>query len=134
MRRLIFTFLAFGLAAPLGCSGSSTSGGSEGQTLVGKWEPIGSTTLPAGTVVEFTADGKIQMHVDADGKQISKTLGTYSVAGDKLTLSGDRGGKTDTETMTIKVLTADSIVLVEPSGKEVPGTIVAKTWLSTTYA
>jgi uncharacterized protein (TIGR03066 family) len=87
--------------------------------LVGKWKLKSSDEeLPPGMVVEFTKGGKIIITGLMQGKTVS-TKGTYKRDGKKLTMTGKTpSGKEQTETRTIKSLTAKELVLVDFDGKK----------------
>jgi uncharacterized protein (TIGR03066 family) len=114
------------MVAIAGCSSSSTTapgGGGDskgGATVVGKWTPEGegAQTLPPGSFMEFTADGKIVMNLKLMDKVQTMDMGTYKVEGDKIHFSTKKGTKEEKETNTIKSLTADEMVLIDPKGKE----------------
>ena len=115
------------IIAIAGCSSTSTTGssggspdGGGGAKIVGKWIMQGDEAkmMPDGTYMEFTADGKVTMNMNLQGKMKSDDIGTYKVDGDKLTMTAKKGGKDDTETDTIKSLTDDELVIVDPKGKE----------------
>ena len=132
MQRIALSLCVCYALIAAGCSSSSTSGGNSGasspaannqgggdnsKNLLGKWEPDGKSEMPPGSSIEFSADGKIMIHLNANGKQMSLPAGTYKLEGDKVTLKKD-GPKPDTEVNTIKSLTNDSLILVDPKGKE----------------
>lgn len=101
-----------------GPGGGSPDGGGGGNSVVGKWVPQ-EGGMPEGSYMEFTADGKITMNMNLKGNMQSMPIGTYKVEGDKMHLSKKDGkGKDDNETNTIKSVTAEEMVLVDPKGKE----------------
>jgi uncharacterized protein (TIGR03066 family) len=113
------------IISDVGCSSSSTSGsgsnggGENAAKIVGKWErDEKSDKLPSGSLIEFTSDSKVVLHMEVKGKQISAAVGTYKIDGDKLTVSAKKGDKDDIETDTIKTLTDDLLVTVGSNGKE----------------
>jgi uncharacterized protein (TIGR03066 family) len=75
--------------------------------LVGVWEVVKSDegAPPAGTVIEFTKDGKLKVtHKNKEGKEeISE--GTYNLDGGKLSVAVKHGDKEDKHSVTIKKLT-----------------------------
>jgi uncharacterized protein (TIGR03066 family) len=87
--------------------------------IVGQWKIIKGEEVPAGTMIEFTKTGKVVFHIDLNGKSMSIEVGDYKIDGDKLTLTAKKGEKDDTEVNTIKSLTDDKLVLVDPKKKEV---------------
>lgn len=121
----LFCCLLFGIA---GCSSSSTSGfgsnsgspSAAGGKIVGKWVPEGEGKVPDVSFIEFTTDGKVVINLSLKGKVHSKEVGTYKLEGDKLTFMGKKpDGTADNETNTVKSLTDDDMVFVDPKGKEV---------------
>lgn len=89
-------------------------------TITGKWAPVGESAaiFPEGSFIEFTSDGAISLTLSLNGKPQMIFVGTYKIEGNKIHLSAKKGGKEDNETNTIKLLTADEMVLVDPKGKE----------------
>jgi uncharacterized protein (TIGR03066 family) len=73
--------------------------------LVGTWEIVKSTaadSVPPGTLVEFTKDGKLNITVEADGKKIT-LKGSYSLEGNtlKTKITGPDGQEqSDSDTIT----------------------------------
>jgi uncharacterized protein (TIGR03066 family) len=135
MKRLMFGLVTCFTIVLAGCSSSSTSGtgatdgkggpsgdgrgSGGGAKIVGKWEASEpSAEMPAGAVMEFTGDGKVVMHMDAKGKEVTIPAGAYKLDGDKLTVTSSFGGKESTETNKIK-LTDDSLTITEAKGKEI---------------
>lgn len=93
----------------------------DGAKLVGKWEvsKAPENTVPKGTVIEFTKDGKLKLTVDFNGKKIEME-GTYKVDGEKLnTKMKDPSGTEHEDSDTIKTLSDEAAVLVAKDGKEV---------------
>jgi uncharacterized protein (TIGR03066 family) len=69
--------------------------------LIGRWEAVKGTGLPAGAIVEFRKDGKMTMTVkDKEGKE-QKMEATYKVKGKSFDITMKRND--ETRTMTIKV-------------------------------
>lgn len=76
--------------------------------------------MPDVSFIEFTTDGKVVINLSLKGKVHSKEVGTYKLEGDKLTFMGNKpDGTADNETNTVKSLTDDDMVFVDPKGKEV---------------
>jgi len=86
-------------------------------SIVGKWEATKGAPLPPGALMEFTADKKIVVHVPSQGKLQAFPYGSYQIKGDKITMVADKSKETEVDT--IKVLTAEQMVLVDPKGKTV---------------
>ena len=74
--------------------------------IVGKWEAIkaGEGTIPVGTVVEFTKDGKLKIAGKKDDVEIALE-GTYKVEGNKFTFKMKIGDEEKEQTITITKLT-----------------------------
>jgi uncharacterized protein (TIGR03066 family) len=84
-------------------------------SIVGKWEATKGVPLPPGALMEFTADKKIVVHVPTQGKVQAFPYGSYEIKGDKITMVADKSKETEVDT--IKELTAERMVLVDPKGK-----------------
>jgi uncharacterized protein (TIGR03066 family) len=86
--------------------------------LVGSWEVIKADegTLPPGSVVEFTKDGKLKVTVKA-GDQDMTLEGTYKLEGDKFDIKFN--DQEQTLTITIKKLTKTELSTTNPEGKAV---------------
>lgn len=89
--------------------------------LAGTWVLVkGSADLPKDVtfVTVFAADGSMALKFDTgDPKQDTVHKGKFKLSGGKLaytisTGSGERG-----ETLTVKTLTAETLVVVDPDGK-----------------
>ena len=106
LRSTLLAFLAAGLLA---ASAPAALGDDKDKVskdkLVGTWEIVKSTaaeSVPPGTLVEFTKDGKLKLTVTLDEKKV-KLEGTYSLDGDKLKtqITGPDGQEhSDTDTIT----------------------------------
>lgn len=92
-----------------------------GPPLTGTWVLVkGSADLPKDVtfVTVFAADGSMVLKFDTgDAKQDTVHKGKYKLSGAKLsytiaTGSGDRG-----ETLTVKKLTDEALIVVDPDGK-----------------
>jgi uncharacterized protein (TIGR03066 family) len=84
------------------------------EKIVGAWIVVkfDGKEAPKGkdVVFEFTKDGKLKLAPGLNG--------TYKVNGDKVTLTIMIGGKDDTDSITIKTLTVDTMVVIDDKGKE----------------
>ena len=60
--------------------------------------------MPVGSVIEFAKDGKVKVTAKRGDKE-STVEGTYTVAGDKLTVTLKHDDKEDKHAITIKKLT-----------------------------
>jgi len=100
------------LCAPLLLTGCGRK--SNAELIVGKWEVAKGERAPAGSVAEFTKDGKLKVNRKAFG-QTKSMEGTYKVEEDKLitTIEGE------TETDTIKTLNATTLIIEDSRGKTI---------------
>lgn len=80
------------------------------------WTVVKSEEAPPGTRIVFGMDGKLTLSFVVDGKPREVT-GTYSVAGNQLTLRLSHDGKERVETRTIKKLTAAVLVTEDKNRK-----------------
>lgn len=88
--------------------------------IVGKWEVTKADegTLPAGSIVEFTKDGKFKA-LEKDGATDVTFEGTYKVTGDKFEITLKIGEESHTNTITITRLTDDEMHTKDKDGKVV---------------
>ena len=90
-------------------AGLTVGGAIEAKKLVGVWE-MGPPEK--GGKVTFTKDGKLHIvHKGKDGAE-EKMDGTYKVKDDKITVTFEKDGKTETKMGTIEKLTAEVLVIV----------------------
>lgn len=88
--------------------------------IVGKWEAtkVDEGTLPKGSIVEFTKDGKLKITVKM-GDQDLTIDGTYKVEGNKFTITMKMGDDEQTQTITIKKLSKTELNTENKDGKVV---------------
>ena len=88
--------------------------------IVGKWEVTKADegTLPTGSIVEFTKDGKFKA-VEKDGDKEVVFEGTYKVTGDKFDITIKVGEESHSNTITITKLTDDELHTKDKDGKVV---------------
>lgn len=88
--------------------------------IVGKWEVTKADegTLPTGSIVEFTTDGKFKA-LEKDGAKDVTFEGTYKVTGDKFEITLKIGEESHTNTITITRLTDDEMHTKDKDGKVV---------------
>lgn len=88
--------------------------------IVGKWEVTKADegTLPKGSIVEFTKDGKFSSREKLDAKEVIFE-GTYKVTGDKFDLDLKSGDQSIKVTITITKLTDDEMHTKNEEGKVV---------------
>jgi uncharacterized protein (TIGR03066 family) len=80
--------------------------------IVGKWQPSDANQK---VVIEFTKDNKIKMNFKVGEKDISLD-GTYEFSGDdgktiKMTVKNPMGGKDMTQTLKIKSISKEKMVI-----------------------
>lgn len=126
MKATMFALLVGMTLAIVGCSSSGTTGGAaatNAEKIIGKWtvSKMGGKETPKeiSLSVEFTKDGKTKMTSNFGGKEETDE-GTYKIEGDKIiTTEKDKATKKDkSETMTIKSLTADTLVVYDDEKKQ----------------
>jgi uncharacterized protein (TIGR03066 family) len=86
--------------------------------LVGVWEATDkSQTIPPGSTLEFTKDGKIKMVIKVKDKT-ENIGGTYKIEGDSLKVTLKAEKEEHTETIKVKTLTDKELVTVDEKKKE----------------
>lgn len=99
-------------------SGTASAQDDNAKKIVGKWEITKAAGgAPAGSIIEFTKDGKMSALIKMDGNEI-KLDGTYKLEKEKLSVSLKLpdGGTID-EALTIKKLTDDAMELEDKDKK-----------------
>src|SRR5438876_2356132 len=98
--RLLAVVVVAGL---LGVSARADDKPDNAKLLVGKWEctKADPNTLPVGSTVEFTKDGKFKMNFKMGDMDMAFD-GTYKVEGDKFTFTIKLGDMDHSNTITIK--------------------------------
>lgn len=88
--------------------------------LVGKWEVTKADegTLPTGSMVEFTKDGKVKITHKVDDKDMTFE-GTYKLDGDKFVVTVKIGEEEHTNTINITKLTDTELHTKDKDGKVV---------------
>ena len=88
--------------------------------IVGKWEVTKADegTLPTGSIVEFTKDGKFKA-LEKDGAKDVTFEGTYKVTGDKFEVTLKIGEESHSNTITITKMTDDEMHTKDKNGKVV---------------
>ena len=66
--------------------------------------------------IEFTQGGKMTIRQTLSNGQASLFVGTYRVVGNELPYEVKQGTRVKKETLTIKKLTADELIVVDPAG------------------
>ena len=93
--------------------------------LVGKWEAtkVDPDTLPQGTIVVMSKDGKLKVTHKKDDKDVTMT-GTYKFENHKLTVKLKMGDEEREHTVTIKKITDTEFVAEHEDGKSITFTKV----------
>jgi uncharacterized protein (TIGR03066 family) len=81
------------------------------------WTVVKSEEAPPGTKIQFGADGKLTVTFRVDGKAREVT-GTYTLAGNQLTLKLAQDGRERIETRTVKKLT-EAVLITEDKNRKV---------------
>lgn len=90
------------------------------EKLVGVWKLAKTDAkLPDGmeVTVEFTADGALVLRMSIDNTTNSVSRGTFKADADKIHYTIESAGGERKETLTVKTLTADTLVLIDPDKK-----------------
>ena len=92
MRALVVGFVA---VAVLGTAGAARADNKE--LIVGMWEITycDAKDIPVGTILKFSADGKLELTLKADGKEVTVDAGGYKIEKDVVILTGKDGDKND---------------------------------------
>jgi uncharacterized protein (TIGR03066 family) len=89
------------------------------EKLVGKWELVkGGTETPKDMkfVVEFAKDGVMTLHIEPKDGEKMTFKGKYKVDGEKIDYEMEQpGGEKKQEILTIKKLTDDELITVDPA-------------------
>jgi uncharacterized protein (TIGR03066 family) len=92
----------------------ATAGGDTAKNIIGKWEVVKTSDKdkgpPPGTTVQFAKDGKLKLHIEFMGKEFD-IGGTYKIDGKKLHIEFKGEKVPPPETVLIKTLTKDRLVL-----------------------
>jgi uncharacterized protein (TIGR03066 family) len=88
--------------------------------VVGKWEASKTDegTIPVGTKVEFTKDGKMSVK-GKQGEQVLDMTGTYKVDGDKIEMTLKNGDMEFTHSITVTKITKDMMETKNDNGQVV---------------
>jgi uncharacterized protein (TIGR03066 family) len=115
MRLAMVGCLVLGLAGSANADDKKTDKGTNKDKVIGTWEIV-KGTIPDGSTVEFTKDGKLTIAIKAEGKTVTME-GTYSVDGDKILLTYKQGNMESKETLRIKTLTDTMLVTLDEKDK-----------------
>jgi uncharacterized protein (TIGR03066 family) len=94
MRTVAMAVFAVGLFGTI----STVRGADDNKELiVGTWEIAYSDAkdIPVGTKLEFTKDGKVNLTLKVDGKDVTVDAGGYKLEKETITLTGKDGNKND---------------------------------------
>ena len=90
----------------------------DAEKVVGTWRMTlgaqGQTNV--NLEIEFQQGGKMTIRQVLPGGQVSVFVGSYRVVGNELPYEVKQGTRVKKETLTIKKLTADELVIVDPDG------------------
>jgi uncharacterized protein (TIGR03066 family) len=108
------------LVAVLGAGARAEDKPDYAKLVVGKWEVTKADegTVPVGTVIEFTKDGKLKATIKKGGEE-ANVEGTYKVEGDAFVQTTNQGGEERTRKITIAKISARQMALKNPEGKAV---------------
>jgi uncharacterized protein (TIGR03066 family) len=81
-----------------------------------EWQVVRSEEAPPGTKILFTPEGKLTVTFMVDGKPRAVN-GTYTLAGDQLTLKLAHDGRERVETRTVKKLTGAVLITEDKNRK-----------------
>ena len=88
------------------------------KSLIGKWEVTKAEegTVPLGSLIEFTKDGKIMASFKKDGEEM-KLEGTYKLVGDTLTVTMKVGEEEKSNKVTVTKISAKEMTLKDDKDK-----------------
>ena len=96
MRAVVVAVVAAGL---VGLAGTGRAADDTKELIVGTWEIThsdGQDSIPVGTRLEFTADGKVNLTTKGkDGKDRTDPIGGYKIDKEFVVLTGPDGKKND---------------------------------------
>jgi len=113
--------LAFGvLVVLLGTAARAQDKVDYAKLIVGNWEvsKADENTVPVGSVVEFTKDGKMTVTAKEGGTEM-KLEGTYKVDKDTFTFTLKAGDQDFSQTITITKLSEKEMATKDKDGKTV---------------
>jgi uncharacterized protein (TIGR03066 family) len=118
LRLVAALLLVAGMVA--GARAADAKGDANKEKLVGVWEVVKGADEggpPTGATIEFAKDGKMKVTHKREGKE--ETIeGTFTVEGDKLSVTLKHEGKENKHTVTIKSLTATDLSIETEQGKK----------------
>ncbi len=93
MRTTVIAMVAVGVF----WAGAAPAADSKKELIVGTWEIVHSDAkdIPSGTKLEFTNNGKVNVTLSVDGKEVTVDAGGYKIEKDVVTLTGKDGNKND---------------------------------------
>jgi len=121
MSRLIYVLITCCSAYLIGCGASGTIATQDRdpvERIVGKWEMVEDREHPRHDppteTIEFTQEGGFVMRMNGEVEM----EGSFRVEKDKVILNHNDGHTPMGEPMTIKCLTANSLILTSAAGKD----------------
>jgi uncharacterized protein (TIGR03066 family) len=89
----------------------------DGDKLVGTWEAVkGSETLPLGSTLEFTKEGKLKLNIK--GAQPQQLEGTYKIDGAAIKIVLKVQGEEKGETLKVSKMSDTELVIVDEMKKK----------------
>jgi uncharacterized protein (TIGR03066 family) len=90
----------------------------EAEKIVGTWKMTRDSSGGTDTnlTLEFTQGGQMTIRQVQMNGQVTEYVGTYRVVGTELPYEVKQGTRVKAETLTIKKLTADELIVVDPEG------------------
>ena len=90
----------------------------EAEKIVGTWKMTLDSNGGTDTnlTLEFTQGGQMTIRQVQKSGQVPEYVGTYRVVGTELPYEVKQGTRVKAETLTIKKLTADELIVVDPAG------------------
>lgn len=111
---------AFGLVVLMGVAVRPVAAEDDhAKKIVGTWVVTKGEEFPAGTIVEFTKDGKMSFAAKKKDGKLLEVMGTYKIEKDKLIAKISVDGKEVEETDDIVKLTDDALELRDKDKKVV---------------
>jgi uncharacterized protein (TIGR03066 family) len=90
----------------------------DAEKVVGTWKMTldSSGNTDTNLELEFLQGGKMTIRQVQNGGQVTVYVGSYRVVGNELPYEVKLGTRVKAETLTIKKLTADELIVVDPDG------------------
>ncbi|MBP3955260.1 TIGR03066 family protein [Gemmata sp. G18] len=117
MRCAVISLVALGIGSFAGAAPVPKER-TEAEKVVGTWKMVLDSRGNKDTDVEldFSQGGKMVIRQRLDKDTVSVYEGTYRIVGNELPYDVKQGPRVKKETLTIKKLTADELILIDPDG------------------